>query len=258
MLNVGVHRGLIQNLKFNIKAKRHFRCGRRMQRNEMKFLTVEEMKKLDRTAIEKYKIPGIILMENAAFRSADIIAGILSEKRLSKILIICGIGNNGGDGFGVARHLFNKGFDVCCMVIGDKEKIKGDAGINYDIVKAMRIGFVEYGEVRFSEYEVIVDAIFGVGLCRKITGIYKNVIEEINRSEAGIVFSLDIPSGIDGDSGEILGVAVKADYTITMGCPKLAFKFDFASEYIGKYFVADISLPKNISCHTREDFGISR
>ena len=167
----------------------------------MKIVTSEIMRAMDKQAIENMGVPGIVLMENAGAGTAKIIMSDYEEQIIKGVCIFCGIGNNGGDGFVIARHLWNNGYDVQIYLIGSSDKIKGDAKINFDIVDKMEIPIVEINEDKLVdilfedifEYGLIVDAIFGTGLDRQIEGLYEKVIDVIN--EAGQpVFAVDMPS----------------------------------------------------------------
>lgn len=167
------------------------------------------------------------------------------------VTIFCGKGNNGGDGFVIVRLLKEKGFDVNVFLIGEGSDLKGDAKINYE-------RYLKLGKVKEIKNEsnasiiphpsslIIIDAIFGTGLSSEVKGIYKQVIENINNA-GKYIFSVDIPSGIHGDTGEVLGVAVKANETVTFGLPKFGHFFKDGREFSGKLHIEDIGLsPKSI------------
>jgi hydroxyethylthiazole kinase-like uncharacterized protein yjeF len=190
----------------------------------MKVSTVTEMRSLDRYAIENLAILQELLMENAGEASYFVILNEFGI-RDKKFVIICSIGNNGGDGFVVARKIHSNGGDVKIFILGDVNKFKGAANINFDIVSKLSIEIRHIESVESIKSDVlhcdaIVDAIFGTGLARNIEGLYSDTVRFINESGKK-VFSIDIPSGINGDTGEIMGAAVKADYTITFGLPKI-------------------------------------
>jgi len=212
----------------------------------MKVSTVEEMRNLDREAIEKFKIPDAILMENAGQAVYFVIHNefVIKGKRF---IIFCGIGNNGGDGFVVARKLFSNGGLVTVFLLGDSEKLTGCAKVNFEILSALPIHVERLTSVKqvtssLLSCDAVVDAIFGTGLTRDISGIYKDVIESINERGA-TVFSVDIPSGVNGDTGQIMGDAVRADYTITFGLPKLGNLLFPGFDLGGKLYVTHISFP---------------
>ena len=208
------------------------------------------MQSLDQKAIRQYKIPALILMENAGRAVAREAAGMIRRLKPGYISILCGRGNNGGDGYVVARKIHSAGGEVKVFVLGDKHKIRGAAKINYDIITKMSI---EIRDVVLMEdiksdilhCDVIVDAIFGTGLEREVSGIYRDVIDLVN--EAGKkVCSLDIPSGVNGDTGMVMGVAVKSDYTISYGLPKIGNMLYPGFDLCGKLYVTHISFPPSL------------
>lgn len=220
----------------------------------MKLLNNQQMKDLDRQAIEKYKIPGIILMENAGIRVVEEIYKVLPQNH-NKVVIICGVGNNGGDGFVVARHLINKGIDVEVYILGKANQIKGDAKINFDIVKAMelKLHFIEdqvnIDRLKNDLYKanIIVDALLGTGIDRPVEGLLKDIIENINYFKGKTkILSIDIPSGVNGDDGSILGCCVDADITVTFQLPKIGNINMPGGEYSGDLIIKDIGIPLEV------------
>ena len=215
----------------------------------MKVSTVEEIRNLDREAIEKFKIPDAILMENAGQAVYFVIHNEFGIQG-KRFIIFCGIGNNGGDGFVVARKLLSNGGMVTVFLLGDSEKLTGCAKANFDILSTLpihieRLTSVEQITSSLINCDAVVDAIFGTGLARDIGGIYKEVIELINESGT-TVFSVDIPSGVNGDTGQIMGYAVRADYTITFGLPKLGNVLFPGFDLGGKLYVTHISFPPSL------------
>lgn len=217
----------------------------------MKVVLNDEMKRIDKMTIEKYGIPGIILMENAGL---SVIEEIINEfDTNSGFTIVCGRGNNGGDGFVIARHLSNYGYDVNVFIIGDSKKIQGDALINYEIIKKLDISITEiinHDDIHgFKEgifcNPVVIDALFGTGLNSDVYGISEEVIEVIN-NYSDYVISIDIPSGVSGDDGKICNTAVMADKTIAFGLPKCGNIMLPGSEYNGRLVLKDIGIPKQV------------
>lgn len=210
---------------------------------------VEEMRKMDRRAIDEYGIVETLLMENAG--NASFSAFFRETFGIGKrVAVVCGSGNNGGDGLVVARKFNSMGYEVKVFLCNPPEKFKGTALMNFEIVKKLGIS-VEYIEntESFSEeirnYEIIVDAVFGTGLSREVSGKFREVIEAINRGK-GYVCSVDIPSGVNGDTGIVMGVAVKADCTVTFGAPKTGNLLYPGYDYCGKLYVTRISFPPEI------------
>lgn len=215
----------------------------------MKVSTVGEMRDLDRRAVEEFKIPEMTLMENAGEAVYFVIQNECGI-RGKEFLIFCGIGNNGGDGFVVARKLHSNGGQVKVFFLGDKEKLTGSAKENFDIISSLPIEIERLTSVdKIRSYlpscDAVVDAIFGTGLTREVGGIYSEVIELINKSRV-LVFSVDIPSGVNGDTGQIMGSAIKADYTITFGLPKLGNLIYPGFDLCQKLYVTHISFPPSL------------
>ncbi|GIW48070.1 MAG: bifunctional NAD(P)H-hydrate repair enzyme Nnr [Deltaproteobacteria bacterium] len=209
----------------------------------MKLATRKIIREIDRISIEEYGILGIILMENAGRAVAKVILNEFPSAR--KVAVFAGSGNNGGDGFVVARHLISKGLEVTTYLVSDPSKYRGDALTNFEILKKIGGKIVEVKN-GFSVYEgadVIVDAIFGTGLDREVEGIHKQAIEFINSQPVPRV-SIDIPSGLNTDTGFPLGTAVRADITVTFVLPKLGFAIYPGIDFTGKLYVADITTPK--------------
>jgi len=207
------------------------------------------MRGLDQTAIEVYGIREELLMENAGEAAYSVISSQVGI-RDKRFIVCCGIGNNGGDGFVIARKIHSNGGRVKVFILGDRAKYKGAARLNLDIISKLKIEIRDVtasDEIRadIAHTDAIVDAIFGTGLVREVAGLYKDVIELINRSKK-TVFSADIPSGVSGDTGHVLGVAVKADHTITFGLPKLGNILFPGHGLCGKLYVTHISFPPAI------------
>ncbi|MBN1621390.1 MAG: NAD(P)H-hydrate epimerase [Endomicrobiales bacterium] len=218
----------------------------------MKTVTAQQMREIDRRAIEEFGIPGVILMENAGREVARSVESLIkNNKSQGKIGIICGSGNNGGDGLVAARYLHNKGFSVEIILIKPTEQFRGDSLINCNIAEAMKLRFSDYSknylkENSFFGFSILVDALLGTGTKGEVAGIYKDIIGKINKSGLPIV-SVDIPSGIDADSGEVLGIAVKAEITVTMGLAKRGLLSQKSKKFVGKLAVADIGLPSELT-----------
>ncbi|MDD5085703.1 MAG: NAD(P)H-hydrate epimerase [Candidatus Omnitrophica bacterium] len=219
------------------------------ERAAVREVTRKEMREIDREAIEKYKIPSLILMENAGLCVAE---AIETRKGVS-IAVVCGKGNNGGDGLVAARHLANHGYKVKVFLLTPKEAIKGDSSTNLAIWEAMGGPVSEVLEEKdmrsfrsgLEGSSVIVDAIFGTGLEKEVTGFFRSVIDAINESRKAVV-AVDIPSGLCADTGRVMGSAVRAAITVTLGLPKRGFRTNEGPKYCGEVKVADISLPASL------------
>ena len=215
----------------------------------MKVSSVSQMRELDRTATEKFGISEELLMENAGEAVYFLISNRLGIKG-KKFVVFCGIGNNGGDGFVIARKLHSNGGEVKVFILGDQSKYKGAAKVNLEIasrlpIEVRSVGSVDSIQMEVSPCDAIVDAIFGTGLMRDVGGLYRDVIEVINRS-GKTVFSVDIPSGVHGDTGKTMGIAVKADYTVAFGVPKIGNMLYPGYDLCGKLYVTHISFPPSM------------
>jgi len=215
----------------------------------MKIARVAEMQKMDQEAIQKYKIKEELLMENAGLAVYQFIAKTLRVKG-SHFLIFCGSGNNGGDGLVVARQLHSRGADLTLCLLNAPEKYKGAAQIDWQIIQKLNLPtFINPSLTEINALikpdDIIIDAIFGTGLTRDITGNYFQVIQLINERDNTII-SIDIPSGINGNNGNINGIAIKADYTVTFGLPKVGNILYPGYDYGGKLFLSHISFPPEL------------
>lgn len=215
------------------------------------YVTPEHMRRLDRFAIETMGIPGVVLMENAGRAAFEAAYRAVAGNRGSAH-VFCGRGNNGGDGFVVARHLLNHGIETSVYVVGAISKIKGDARINLRILQNMGASITKVSKRllpelrdRLRQCGIIVDALLGTGLSGEVSGLYRDVIVLIN--EAGCpVLAVDIPSGLDGVTGKPLGTAVVANTTVTFQLPKKAFENPAARNYTGELKVVDIGIPVHL------------
>ena len=206
----------------------------------------KEAQNIDKIAREKFGITTLVLMENAGRSTAEIAQDMLDKA--GRIAIFCGKGNNGGDGFVAARHLLSKGIDVDVYLGARYNDVKNDAKVNLDILSALGLSINELidpdtlRKIDFSPYSLIIDAILGIGLSGKIKGIAEDIIRHINNAEA-LVLSIDIPSGLDADTGRILGICVEADKTITFVSSKAGMTGTNSSSYCGEIIIRDIGFP---------------
>lgn len=217
----------------------------------MKILTSVQMKALDKKAIDELGIIGPVLMENAGLEITYAILQVFPEIDTENIVIVAGKGNNGGDGFVVARHLFNRGCSPQILLLSAKDEVKGDAALNLTMADNMGIEITEVTSPEIWEKQkaiisaatILIDAIFGTGLIKPAKGLYAQVIIDINQAPAYKV-AVDIPSGLSSDSFQLIGPCVEADLTVTMAAPKIAHIFPPAAECVGELVVADISMPQ--------------
>jgi NAD(P)H-hydrate epimerase len=206
-------------------------------------VTVRAIQALDKFAIKRMGIPSIVLMENAGRALAEEVLKLAKKK--ARVLIVCGTGNNGGDGLVAARHLKVNGARVVVCIVGSKTELKEDPKINYAIVKALRIPVIFYKKpscLPLKRTDVVIDALFGAGLNRPLQEPYRSVIGRINQSGAYVI-ACDIPSGLDGTTGKVHGCCVKADKTVTFTLLKTGFFRNAGPSYIGKAVVRNIGLP---------------
>ena len=259
----------------------------------MDVVTPSQMKRIDQRAIEEFRIPGIVLMENAALQTAqvilkhDFLASVSKKPR--KALILAGCGNNGGDGFAIARHLFLYGYQVSVLIVSEGgRRPGGDAETNLDALYALQNGqnstqqnsgekdsqqknldaFLQIHwledkkdlkqiKAMLQDTSLVVDALFGTGLDRPVAGLNAAVInavnEMVNRKNHHIVLAVDIPSGINGETGQMMGTAIQADHTVAYGYLKPGHLLYPGREYSGQVHVVPISLPadsaKSVKAH---------
>ncbi len=216
----------------------------------MKICRVEEMRRLDREAVEKYGIDEMLLMENAGAAAAGVIARHFGGVEGKNIAVVCGGGNNGGDGFVIARHLQCHGAEPRVILASDPSKYRSAAKANYKIIEKLPLRIVsllcntpQAVDSWFQKCDAIVDALLGTGLDRNVQGGYADVIKLINDSRKK-VFCVDIPSGVNGDTGRIMGTAVKGNCTITFGLPKIGNVLYPGFLQGGRLYLSHISFPR--------------
>jgi NAD(P)H-hydrate epimerase len=204
------------------------------------------MRQLDAHAIDTVGIPGIVLMENAARAVLETIEDRYGDVDALNVAVVCGPGNNGGDGFAIARQLLLRGADVDVFFLGEEKQITGDALTNFLLLDPLGLSVVHWhGQdegVSLSDYDLIVDAIFGTGNTRAPSGVYQQAIEAINESAAHVV-SVDVPSGVDATSGSVPGIAVEADVTVTFQQVKCGLMLPPGRNFAGDLIASPISIP---------------
>ncbi len=216
----------------------------------------EGVRQVDAAAVDEFAMPSIVLMENAARHLSEATSELLNEIEGGRVLILCGPGNNGGDGFALARHLSNAGAAVVVALTQPRDRYRGDAATNLEIIERMGLDPVEIDPAdvvgslaALPEVDLLVDALLGTGLDRPLTSPVSDVVDWINaQRQAGAdrdmrVVSVDIPTGIDCDSGEVLGTAVAADLTVTFVGLKRGFCELEAQKYVGEMYIGDIGVP---------------
>jgi len=217
-------------------------------------LTCLEIRELDILAIEHVGIPGIVLMENASRALAECVYGALLNPASSRVLFLCGPGNNGGDGFAAARQLRNAGVNVTVVLTAPRDKYRGDAALNLSIYERMEGAFFNAAEdgqraaidVQIARADIIVDALLGTGSSGAPRGLIGELIEQANATERARRVAVDIPTGLNADTGEVYSPCFVADATVTFVAPKVGFSSESARKVIGRVVVADIGGPREL------------
>jgi NAD(P)H-hydrate epimerase len=219
----------------------------------MRVLNAAQMREADRRTIDEIGIPSLVLMENAGRQVVAAMEAIYADLLERQVAVLCGRGNNGGDGFVVARTLVQRGVDVSVFVIGLVSEVRGDARVNLEILGHLGVTVIEVSdgqawELHLSEVRdctLIVDAIFGTGLNAPVTGLIESVIADINASSIPVV-SIDLPSGLSADSSDTSGESIEAETTVTLAAPKLPLVLPPAETRAGDIVIADIGIPGDV------------
>ena len=219
----------------------------------MRILNAEQMREADRRTIQDIGLASLVLMENAGRQVVAAIESLYPDLGERRVAIVCGKGNNGGDGFVVARTLQQRGVDVSVFVIGKVTEIKGDARVNLEILGRIGQTVVEVAdetawELHGSEitgHDLIIDALFGTGLSAPLTGFYETVVADINAGGVPIV-AIDMPSGMSADTSDLIGDAIDATVTVALGAPKLPLVLPPAESKSGEVVIADIGIPADV------------
>jgi len=225
----------------------------------MLLVTATQIQDMDKQAIESFGIPGLVLMENAGRGAVDFLLKKFKDIKTKKIAVIAGRGNNGGDGFVIARYLMERGMVVNTFLLSSKKKVTGDAKINMELAQKLcdrshTCSIIEIPDAdmfkklknRIRHHDLFIDAILGTGLNSDVRGFFKDAIELINSSQRP-VFSVDIPSGLHSDTGQPLGIAVKADATVTFAFAKTGQVLYPGNKYTGDLKIIDIGIPNFIA-----------
>ena len=219
----------------------------------MRILNADQMREADRRTIQDIGIASLVLMENAGRQVVAAVESLFPDLAERRIAIVCGKGNNGGDGFVAARTLQQRGFDVSVFVIGSVTEIKGDARTNLEILGRVGQPVVEVADetawelhgTEITGHDLIIDALFGTGLTTPLSGFYETVVADIN--EAGVpVVAVDIPSGMSADTPDLIGDCIEATVTVTLGAPKLPLVLPPAEMKSGEVVIADIGIPSDV------------
>ncbi len=232
----------------------------------MKYLmTGGQMKMIDRYAMKEIGIPAAVLMERAALGVAGTVEALAGElcagqgaeasenAKAVRICAVCGTGNNGADGIAAARILHNRGYRVIAVIAGDRQRQSEEFCLQCRIAEKLGMDLVEWKDFIPGKYDIIIDAIFGVGLWRPVEGQYREAVRMINGAGAKRVVAVDMPSGIHSDHGQVMGEAVRADVTVTFGYRKLGSAFYPGKEYCGELKLWDIGFPADSHGHIGEE-----
>jgi NAD(P)H-hydrate epimerase len=219
----------------------------------MRVLNSAQMREADRRTVDEIGIPSLVLMENAGRQAVAAMEAMYGDLLERQVAVLCGRGNNGGDGFVIARTLAQRGVDVSVFLIGRVAEVRGDARINLEILGRLSLTVVEVAdsqawELHFSEVSdctLIVDAIFGTGLNAPVSGFIESVITDVNASGIPIV-AIDLPSGLSADSPEPIGPSIEAGLTVTLAAPKLPLVLPPAETRAGDIVIADIGIPGEV------------
>jgi NAD(P)H-hydrate epimerase len=228
----------------------------------MKVVIAKEMQNIDRKAIEEYGLPGIVLMENAGNGVVSSLLKRFPDIQNKKVGVFAGKGNNGGDGLAITRLLTDKGIATVVYLLSKKDMLKGDAKTNLEKAEEMGVKIFEITSLddfkavkdNILKNDIFIDAIFGTGLNSGVKGYYADVIRFIN-SSGKFILSIDIPSGLSSDTGEIIGEHIKAGMTVSLCLPKIGEIMYPAAEYAGDLEVVDIGIPESII--NKEDIKIN-
>src|SRR5438445_175689 len=219
----------------------------------MRVLNSAQMREADRRTIDEIGIPSLVLMENAGRQAVAAMEATFNDLTERQVGVLCGRGNNGGDGFVVARTLVQRGVDVAVFLIGQVSEVRGDARVNLEILGRLGVTVVEVSdsqawELHFSEVSdcnLIVDAIFGTGLNAPVSGFIESVVTDVNASGIPVV-AIDLPSGLSADSSETIGPSIDAGLTVTLAAPKLPLVLPPAENHAGDIVIADIGIPADV------------
>jgi len=213
-------------------------------------LTRQQVREVDRYAIENLGVPGVVLMENAGRNLAKAVDEFLGQARGKRIAVVAGAGNNGGDGFVAARHLAMMGADVTTFLAAPAQQLSGDAEVNVRILRALGHEIRQVDDPRglaerLRPFDLVVDAIGGTGIRGALRGVAAQVVEQVNAAGRPVV-AVDIPTGLDCDTGKAEGPAIRAALTVTFVGRKAGFDAPGAAEYTGVVRVADIGIPAEL------------
>ena len=219
----------------------------------MRILNAAQMREADRRTIEEVGIPSIVLMENAGRQVVTAMESAFAELDRCRVAIMCGRGNNGGDGFVVARALGQRGLDIGVFLLGQTAEVTPDARVNLNVLGRLGLTVVEIPDAgaweqhgpEVATFDVIVDAVLGTGLSKPLAGLVAAVVADLNGMALPVV-ALDLPTGLSADTPELIGECVQAKLTVTLGAPKVPLVLAPAAARAGDLVVADIGIPNEV------------
>ncbi len=217
-------------------------------------LTRAQVREVDRIAIEDLGIPGLVLMENAGRNAADHIAGRYAETGADRVVVFCGSGNNGGDGFVIARQLANREIALLVYLAGDPSRLSADCATNYQIVRKMDLEIrhidspaaASTAAAALRQSDIVVDALLGTGFAGQVRSPLDELIRGINQAAGALTVAIDVPSGLDCDTGQPANATIRADLTVTFVANKIGFTKPDAKPHVGQVIVCDIGAPPNL------------
>jgi NAD(P)H-hydrate epimerase len=219
----------------------------------VKLTVASESRQIDQTAMEQLGMSGMMLMENAGLRVVESIEAKMGDLRGRRVVVVCGKGNNGGDGFAIARYLSIAGAEVKAFLTASKQDVSGDAlahlkfaeATNVPVTEIINDGKVKAVEQAISSAHLTVDALLGTGISGGARGVIAKIIPFINKADAPVV-AVDVPSGLNADTGEVAGACVKATWTVTLGLPKRGLLLYPGAAYAGEIYVGDLGIPPSL------------
>ena len=223
-------------------------------------VTVEQIQALDRLAIDEIGIPSLVLMENAGRAVAAEALKMLRRTARPRVVVVCGLGNNAGDGLVAARHLWNAGLAVRVFMAGGTDRLSPDAAVHYQILQksGYRLESISAPDRAFQravrQADLVIDAIFGVGLNRPVGSPFKGVIDFLNDARRRVL-AVDVPSGLDGTTGAVCGTAVRSAVTVTFSLAKTGLSRGQGPALAGRVEVADIGIPQRLLSGRRRGAG---
>ena len=219
----------------------------------MRVLDGSQMRDADRQASLEGGVPSIVLMENAGHEVVEAMVSSFDGLGSRRVAVLCGRGSNGGDGFVIARKLWQQGIKAQVFLVGRIADVQGDAKINLVILERLGFPIIEIHDskdwkiqrIEVFRNDLIVDAVLGTGISRPLAGMLKTVVADINKSSVSVV-AVDLPTGLSADTADIIGEAIRADLTVTLGAPKPPLVFPPGNAYTGNLTVADIGIPESV------------